>query len=332
MTVSVVIATYNRAGMVRQAIQAVLAQSRPPEEIVVMDDGSTDGTAQTLKEMAVLYKRLRVFRRASNSGGVEVWNEAAAHARGDYLAFCADDDRFLREHLEDSVTYLIDHPQTGLVHSGFIDAVESPGDETFDERPLRSKEPIRTTRDDLLTYMTRYHDRPFHPSTLVLQRTAWEESGGYDPKYALAETDWFVRMAERSSAVLLPHYGVYSRRHAGNRSNRLGSARMQAEVFKIVEGLIARLFEGRGLDHILQRAVWRAIWRANARARLLLTVWARLRSGHADAACAAWHGMLQNTGRSSPARLERAGEYLLRWRCRGRESEVANRRERFSPL
>jgi glycosyltransferase involved in cell wall biosynthesis len=328
MIVSVVIATYNRAGMLRQAIQSALAQTRPPEEIVVMDDASTDATAEMLAQLATSYPRLRVFRRASNSGGVQVWNEAAAHARGDYIAFCADDDRFLREHLEASVAYLEEHPQAGLVHSGFIDAVESPGDESFEQRPLRSKEPLTTTRGNLMRYMTRYYDRPMHPSTLVVRRSVWELSGGYNPAYALADTDWFMRVAEQSPVVLLPRDGVYNRRHAGNRSTRLGSARMQCEIFTIVEASITRVFEG----NLLGRALWRAVWRAKVRLRLLLTMWARLKTGHADAAGAAWHGMLQNTGCPVPLGLERVGEHFIRWRCSGREPEIADRRERFNPL
>jgi glycosyltransferase involved in cell wall biosynthesis len=329
LTVSVVIATYNRAAMVRQAVHAALAQSRPPEEIVVLDDASTDATAETLAELAAACPRLRVFRRAINSGGVEAWNEAAARARGDCIAFCADDDRFLREHLGASLAYLEAHPPTGVVHSGFIDAVESfGGAESFYPRPLRSKAPLETTRATLLPYMTRCYNWPFHPSTLVLRRAVWERSGGYNPAYALADTDWFVRVAEQFSAVLLPRHGVYNRRHPGNWSNRLGSARMQREIFEIVEGSIARVFEGRPL----RRAIWRAVWRATVRLHLLLTMRARVKSGHGDAACAAWRGTLQNTGRRGPGWLERAGEHFIRWSCRGRDATAASPRERFSPL
>jgi glycosyltransferase involved in cell wall biosynthesis len=326
--VSVVIATYNRAGMVRQAIQAAMGQTRPPREIVVMDDASTDATAETLAALTTLYKRLRTFRRQANSGGVEIWNEAAALAQGNYIAFCADDDRFLREHLEASVAYLDANPQTGLVHSGFIDAVESPGDESFEHRPLRSKIPLSTTRASLLSYMTRYYDWPLHPSTLVVRRSVWEGSGGYNSAYALADTDWFVRVVEQFPAVLLPRAGVYNRRHAGNWSNRLGSARMQAEIFEIVEASIARLYSAGSP----KRAGWRAVWRANVRLHLLLTAWARLKSGHGEAACAAWHGMLQNTGGHAPLWLEQAGEQLIRRRCRDRDPEISDRRERFNPL
>ncbi|HEY1759021.1 MAG TPA: glycosyltransferase family 2 protein [Bryobacteraceae bacterium] len=328
MTVSVVISTYNRAGMVRQAIQAALSQSRPPEEIVVMDDGSTDATAETLAELAGAHSRLRVFRRFQNSGGVEAWNDAAAQARGDCIAFCADDDRFLREHLEASAAYLEAHPDTGFVHSGFIDAVESLGDESFDERPFRSKTPLTTRRGDLISYMTRYYDWPLHPSTVVVRREVWEASGGFNPAYALTDTDWFMRVAEQTSGVLLPRHGVYNRRHAGNWSNRLGSARMQGEIFEIVEASISRLFERRPVG----RTIWRAIWRANARLHLLMTARARVKSGHGNAACAAWRGMMRNTGRNAPVWLERAGENFIRWRCRGREPEIAKPLERFSPL
>jgi len=330
LTISVVIATCNRAPMVRQAIQSAVVQSRAPLEVVVVDDASTDATAQTLAQLAAANPSLRVFRRASNSGGVEVWNEAAAHSRGDLIAFCADDDRFLSEHLEASAAYLEEHPRIGLVHSGFIDALESPDSEIFEPRLLRSPAPLTTSRASLLAYMTRYYDWPLHPSTLVLRRALWEDSGGYNPAFALADTDWFVRAVEQSSAVLLPRHGVYNRRHAGNWSNRLGSARMQREIFEIVEGSIARLGAGDPLGRALWRAVWRAAWRANVRLRLLLTVRARLRTGHGDAACAAWRGMLQNTGRRVPGWLEHAGENLIRWCCRSRAA--GNPREYFSPL
>ena len=94
MRVSVAIATYNRAGMVRQAIEAALEQTRPPEEIVVADDASTDSTWAALNELAGCEPRVRIFRRERNSGGVENWSFAIGQTRGDYIAWCSDDDRF----------------------------------------------------------------------------------------------------------------------------------------------------------------------------------------------------------------------------------------------
>jgi len=103
MSVSVAIATYNRAAMVQQAIEAALDQSRPPDEIVVADDASTDSTWAALTELAGGEPRVRIFERERNSGGAENWSFAIGQTRGDYIAWCSDDDRFTSGHLEASV-------------------------------------------------------------------------------------------------------------------------------------------------------------------------------------------------------------------------------------
>jgi len=326
--VSVAIVTYNRADMLRQAIEAAFAQTRPPDEVVVADDASTDHTWAMLEEFAHSEPRLRIFRRERNSGGAENWSFAIGRTEGDYIAWCSDDDRFTPSHLEASVDYLEEHPEVGLTHSGFVDAIEVPGEAQTLPRPLRFADTRILESRDLLAYVTRYYDWPFHPSTLVLRRTVWERTGPFQPSYALADTDWFVRAVERFPAALLARYGAYNRRHPGNWSNRLGTARMQDEIFQIVEGAIERLYPrptARGL-------LWRTVWRANVRVRLLLTMRARLRTRHADAACAAWHQLARGTGRRLPEILTRVGSALLRRLCAGREPEFEDARQSVSPL
>ncbi len=119
-TVSVVIATYSRAAMVRQAVEAALAQTRVPHEILVSDDASPDETLVVLEQLALSNPSVHVIRQARNTGGVPNWNAALDHATGDFLAWCSDDDRFLPDHLEASLAYLETHPEVGLVHSGFV--------------------------------------------------------------------------------------------------------------------------------------------------------------------------------------------------------------------
>lgn len=332
-TISVVIGTYNRAAMVRQAILAALHQSRPPDEILVSDDASADATRAAVEDLASRYPSVRYFHREVNSGGMPNWNEAMARARGDFLALCCDDDRYLRDHLEASLAWLERHPETGLVHSSFIDTVETPASDFAEPRRLRSSSPLAVGRDRLLRYMVRYYDWPFHSSTIVMRREVWEAVGDFNPAYQLADTDWFVRAAERFQVVMLPRHGVYNRRHLGNWSNRVGSARMQKEIFEIVEGAITRLCERKPL----RRALWKAVWRAHVRLRLFLTLVQRMKTGHRDAACASWRGMLQDTGRQCPGWIERIGTNAIsRW-CRGRELSTAGQgakaaRQSVSPL
>jgi glycosyltransferase involved in cell wall biosynthesis len=332
MSVSVAIATYARAAMVRQALEAALAQTRPPGEIIVSDDASPDQTLEVLEELAHLHSCVHILRQGCNTGGVPNWNAALDGAGGDFLACCADDDRFLEDHLEASLAYLEAHPEVGLVHSGFVDAVETAGEKSGCSqripRPHRFSQPYRVDRGNLLGYMMRYYDWPFHPSTIVMRRVVWEQIGPFDAAYALADTDWFVRAAERFPVVLLPRHGVLNRRHPGNWSNRVGSAAMQHEIYSIVERAIVR----RWPRNFASRALARALWRANVRLRLLLTVRARVRTGHVVAACAAWHQILRGTGRSLPACLEKAGLCLIRALCARREARFEDSRQSVSPL
>ena len=195
MTISVAIATYNRRPMVRQAVLAALAQSRAPEEIVVSDDASGDGTAEEIETLAGLDKRVKLLRQAANSGGVENWNRAIEATRGDLIAWCSDDDRFLPGHLEASARYLEAHPEIGLVHSGFIDSVETGEGETREPRRLRPAAAL--TLDGLFPYLIRYYDWAFHPSTIVMRRKVWDEVGPFDARYQFSDSEWFLRVVEK---------------------------------------------------------------------------------------------------------------------------------------
>jgi glycosyltransferase involved in cell wall biosynthesis len=303
LSISVAIATYNRAAMLRQAVEAALGQSRAPVEVVVADDASTDDTGQTLEALCKSDARVRVIRQAVNSGGVDNWNLAMANTRGDLIAWCSDDDRFLAGHVEASAAYLESHPDIGVVHSSFVDSWETPSGSGQEARLLRCAEPLVVDRRNLWGYLIRYYDWPFHPSTLVMRRCVWEQTGPFDSSYALADTDWFVRAVEQFPIALLPRYGALNRRHPGNWSNRVGSARMQGEIFEIVERALVQRWPSGGVG----RVWWRALWRANVRLRLMLPVRARIRSGHGDAAIAAWETLTRHTGTRTLGWLTRPG-------------------------
>ncbi len=297
-----------------------MAQTRRPDEIVVYDDASPDDTVARLEGFDA---RVRVLQQAQNTGGVPNWNAALDETQGDFLAWCSDDDRFLEDHLEASVAYLEAHPEVGFVHSSFVDAVETESSSERLPRKLRFREPHRVDRTNLIPYMVRYYDWPFHPSTIVMRKRVWEETGEFDASYALADTDWFVRALERFPGVLLARHGVLNRRHPGNWSNRLGSARMQAEISVIVEGAIARRYRGIARVFLESSLASECAVAAGADRR------ARVRSGHADAASAAWSQMLHGLRWYA---VERAGEKLIRRMCADRATKFEDSRQSVSPL
>jgi len=113
--VSVVIPTYNRCGYLQQAIESVLSQSCGDFEVIVVDDGSTDETAQVIAKFSD--ERVRYLYQ-SNAGRSAARNWGMGAARGMYLAFLDDDDLYLPHKLASQVAFLESHPGVDLVGSG----------------------------------------------------------------------------------------------------------------------------------------------------------------------------------------------------------------------
>lgn len=102
-TISVVVPVYNRLDLLKYAIESVLAQTQPATEVIVVDDGSTDGTGELLPryiEENPTWRRCVRYFRQENQGPNVARNTALAYARGEWLAFLDSDDLWLPQKLE----------------------------------------------------------------------------------------------------------------------------------------------------------------------------------------------------------------------------------------
>lgn len=95
VTLTAVIPTYNRSGLVVRAIESALAQQRPPDEVIVVDDGSTDDTADLVRGLGGGVRYLR----QDNRGGAAARNLGVREARSDWVAFLDSDDVWEPGHL-----------------------------------------------------------------------------------------------------------------------------------------------------------------------------------------------------------------------------------------
>ena len=95
---SIVLPTYNRAALLDRALESVLAQSDPDWELLITDDGSTDGSWTTLCDWTHRDDRIRCWRHG-NRGQAASRNEMLQHARAPWVVFLDSDDEFLPEHL-----------------------------------------------------------------------------------------------------------------------------------------------------------------------------------------------------------------------------------------
>ena len=114
--VSVLIPTFNRAGYIEECLDSVLDQTRPADQIIVIDDGSEDDTRQRVMrygdKITYLYKQ--------NGGKPSALNFAMPHATGDYIWIFDDDDVALPESIALRVNVLTSDPELGFVYSGHI--------------------------------------------------------------------------------------------------------------------------------------------------------------------------------------------------------------------
>jgi glycosyltransferase involved in cell wall biosynthesis len=118
-TVTVIIPTFNRASVVGRAIRSVLVQTCQDWELIVVDDGSTDGTEQGVRSFSD--HRIKYIRHERNRGGAAARNTGIRCARGEYVAFLDDDDEWLPEKLEKELeVFRNSDPEVGLVYSGMI--------------------------------------------------------------------------------------------------------------------------------------------------------------------------------------------------------------------
>lgn len=131
--VSVVTPAYNNAGTIARALASIAAQSVRPREVIVVDDGSTDGTAEVVQSMACAMEgvRLRLFRQQNNGAGA-ARNRAVAVATGTWLAFLDADDEWLPAKLERSLTMteggglvMSSHNLYGIAPDGAVQVIDS---------------------------------------------------------------------------------------------------------------------------------------------------------------------------------------------------------------
>ncbi len=220
--VSVIIPTYNRAGLVQQAIASVLAQAYTDFECIVVDDGSTDDTPLALKPL-VGAGQIRYAHQA-NAGLSSARNHGLRLARGAYVCFLDDDDLYEPNKLARQVEYLDAHPDAMLVHCWF-----SKFNEHNPDLGLRKPDWFQGwLYPDILTYWRMLMATP----CLMFRREVLDAVGGFDESLRYAEDlDMWRRIARRYAFHLVPESLVRIRQQATSMSSdKLRSA----EYFRIV--------------------------------------------------------------------------------------------------
>jgi glycosyltransferase involved in cell wall biosynthesis len=219
---SIITPMYNVADVVGSAIRSAQAQTLGDFELIALDDGSSDGSAELVRELGHDDPRIRVEAQP-NAGANAARNRAMAMARGRYITFLDSDDLKLPTYLETVHAALEANPNAGLAFTdAYIldDATRRIHRRTFMEAAGPYDPPPR----DRVEFLEKLLETCFIPfSATTLRRSVIEEIGGFDPR--LAGTDdyelWLRVLARGSGAVRAPGTLAVMRRRAGQISGDL---------------------------------------------------------------------------------------------------------------
>ncbi len=197
--ISVIIPVYNCEKYLFEAIKSVINQTYSIFEIIVIDDGSTDGTAEVVKQ----FPEIRYFYQ-ENRGTATALNVGLSKAREDFIAFLDADDLWSLDKLEKQVEYLNSHPETEIIfghHKRFY--TKSNQDLTYQEI------------EDMQRILPGYFK-----AALLAKREVFDKVGLFDESIKLGDfLDWYRRASDLNVKMDLLNEVVFYRRIHGENSS-----------------------------------------------------------------------------------------------------------------
>lgn len=220
--VSVVIPAYNVGPHIAEAIESVLAQDYPQVEIIVVDDGSKDDTAEVV---ASRYPQVTLIRK-ENGGAATARNAGIRTARGEFVAFLDADDIWLPGKLTAQVDYLRAHPDVAMNCTGFSQWVSDEGGvfpEPSSVIPDQARIPVDAIDSEFSGWI--YHKlllRNFvWTTTVVMRRSLIDKIGLYDESFRLGQDyEYFLRASRETEIPRLSRAYALYRQHPGSATAR----------------------------------------------------------------------------------------------------------------
>lgn len=235
-SISVVIPTYNRLSYLREALQSVFTQTRPADEIIVVDDGSSDGTAEALADF-VSTVPLRIISQ-QNAGQAAARNRGILAAQGTWVAFLDSDDLWMPRKLEEQMAFLIRNPALDFV---FGDMVNFTAENRDDEQPEVLDRTVHNycceNASDLKQFVeVLLLSNPVPTPSVVFRRSMVALVGPMREDLRCSEDfDWWFRWALCANCGFLDQ--VVARRRLHNSNAILDRARMLKSKLQVLEDL-----------------------------------------------------------------------------------------------
>ena len=230
MKISVIIPVYNGAAHVPHAVRSVLDQTALPLEIIIVDDGSTDGSDEVIRQAAIASPVPIVIISQANSGQSAARNAAAAIASGELLAFLDQDDLWRPTHLERMAAHFDaeDSADLGWLYGDFD---EIDGEGRLVTRNFMEAVGVAGPRMTVVSIIHR--DCMIIPSASLIRASAYAQVGGFDPQLqGYEDDDLFYRMFRAGwLSTFMPESLTSFRVHANSSSTRASFRESRVRFF-----------------------------------------------------------------------------------------------------
>ncbi|MEM8863889.1 MAG: glycosyltransferase [Chloroflexota bacterium] len=230
--VSVIIPTFNRVKFIEQTLNSVFAQTYSPLEIIVVDNGSTDGTLQKLESFQ---DRIIVAHEPkSGMGGSHARNRGLELATGEYIAFLDSDDLWMPAKIEKQVKFLEQHPEFGWCYTDLIGFDSNSGRDLYQYSKTRTMHTGYAVEQAFVQIFT-----PL--STLLIKQEVMAKVGRFWPTPKGTDAELAVRLAAEAPVGFLPEVLVRYRVHEDSVTGTI-SGQQAFEAGKRVKERAVELF------------------------------------------------------------------------------------------
>lgn len=211
--VSVIIPNYNRADRIQKAVESVLAQTWNAYELIVVDDTSTDDSADIVRQF--LSPQVRLIVHPKNKGVAAAWNTGIRKAKYSWVALLDSDDTWQPEKLATQIEYCRSHPETTVLGTGYhLQGI------------YRTFRVIPNQHDT--QYRQILYKNILHPgTTFLVQKQIFERVGLFDESLRRGQdTDWVLRCAKSERIQVIPQPLATIHQHTGRSAAHLEQSRI----------------------------------------------------------------------------------------------------------
>ncbi len=249
---SVIVPTFNRAHLLPECLDALLAQTLPPDEIIVVNDGSTDGTREALEQYRDRVKALH----KPNGGKASALNAGLGVATGDLIWIFDDDDISLPHALETHMDALSRNPDAGFTYSGYHLGVQ---DQDGGIVIAKTYKPFRGPARSLFLQFAMGASGPdvgfMLQQGMLVRRRCYDKLGPFEESFTYGEdVDMDLRLCLSFRGVPIETPTFIIRRHEGPRgpeADRYSYARREAKLRETDRKVYRKLYETTDLARFL---------------------------------------------------------------------------------